>query len=154
MRILFVLLFVIPLIELYFLIELGEVIGALPTILLTVFTGVAGIALMRSQGLATVQTAQQEMAMGQSPQGSMMEGVFIFLGGVMLFFPGLVSDSIGLLFLLPPFRRFLIGQSLKGFQTKGHYRAGQNQDIFDGEWSEKEPESPKNIDHHNDTDKR
>jgi len=145
MRILFLLLFVVPLIELYFLIQLGDVIGALPTVLLTVFTAIVGVMLMRSQGVATMQNAQMEMAAGKSPQGSMLEGVFIFLGGVFLFFPGLISDSIGLLFLVPFIRRFLIKQSVKGMKSSGHYRYQRDDSVYEGEWSEKSPKPHKTI---------
>ena len=147
MRILFLLLFVVPLIELYFLIQLGNVIGALPTVLLTIFTAILGIALMRSQGLATLQNAQIEMATGKSPQSSMLEGVFIFLGGVFLFFPGLISDSIGLLFLVPFVRRFLINQSMKGMQTQGRFRYQKGDSVYEGEWAEKQQQSPKSLEH-------
>lgn len=145
MKILLILLLVVPLIELYFLIQVGEVIGALPTVLLTVFTAIVGVALMRQQGLATVQAAQQQMASGESPQQAMMEGVFIFLGGVFLFFPGLISDSIGFLFLIPFVRRFLIRKSMHGFETRGHYRTQKGEQVFDGEWEEKSPQKPSQI---------
>ena len=145
MKIFLLLLLIVPLVELYFLIQVGEVIGALPTVLLTVFTAVVGVALMRQQGLATVQTAQIQMASGESPQQTMMEGVFIFIGGVFLFFPGLISDAIGFLFLIPFVRRFLIGQSLKGFATKGHYRTQTDDQVFEGEWEEKPPQKPNQI---------
>ena len=137
MRILFLLLFVIPLVELYFLIQVGENIGALPTVLLTIFTAVAGITLMRMQGLAIMQKAQLSMASGQPPQIEVMEGVFIFLGGIFLFFPGLITDGIGFLFLMPFVRRFLIKQSLNGMQSRGSFRQKSEQDgVYEGEWSE------------------
>ncbi|BCN93987.1 membrane protein [Thiomicrorhabdus immobilis] len=145
MRILFLLLFVVPLIELYFLIQVGNVIGALPTVLLTIFTAVLGVFLMRSQGIATLQNAQMEMAAGKSPQTSMLEGVFIFLGGVFLFFPGLISDSIGLLFLVPFIRRFLIKQSVKGMQSSGRYRYQTRDSVYEGEWSEKATQTHKTL---------
>ena len=147
MRILFLFLFIIPLIELYFLIQLGNVIGALPTILLTIFTAFLGVVLMRSQGLATLQNAQIEMATGKSPQASMFEGVFIFLGGVFLFFPGLVSDGIGLLFLVPFIRRFFIKQSMKGMQAQGRFRYQNNDSVYEGEWAEKQERPHKTIKH-------
>jgi len=145
MRILFLILFIVPLIELYFLIQLGDVIGALPTVLLTIFTAVFGVMLMRSQGVATIQNAQREMSEGKSPQASMLEGVFIFLGGVFLFFPGLISDSIGFLFLIPFIRRFLIKQSVQGMQTKGRFRYQKEQSVYEGEWSEKEHKPHKSL---------
>ncbi len=146
MRILFLLLFIIPLIELYFLIQVGEEIGALPTILLTIFTAVAGIALMRMQGLAIMQKAQLSMASGQPPQMEVMEGVFIFLGGIFLFFPGLITDGIGFLFLMPFIRHFLIKQSVNGMQSRGRFRQKtQQNEYYEGEWSETTPRTSQRI---------
>jgi UPF0716 protein FxsA len=150
MRIFFLLLLIIPLVELYFLIQVGGLIGALPTVLLTIFTAIAGLVLMRSQGLATIQRAQQEMSAGQSPESSMFEGVFIFLGGVLLFFPGLISDSLGLLFLVPFVRRFLIVQATKGMATKNYYRYQRGEQVYEGEWEQKPPRDPNVIEHERD----
>ena len=147
MRILFLLLFVIPLIELYFLIQVGEEIGAFPTILLTILTAVVGIALMRAQGLAIMQKAQLAMASGQPPQQEVMEGVFIFLGGIFLFFPGLISDGIGFLFLIPFVRQFFISQSLKGMSSKGRFNyQSQKGEYYEGEWSERSGPVNKRLD--------
>jgi UPF0716 protein FxsA len=134
----FLILFVlIPLAELYVLIQVGGVIGALPTVLLTVFTAIAGFLLMRTQGMSTLQQAQVAMAQGEAPQMAMMEGVFIFLGGV-----------LGLLFLIPFVRRALIRQTMKGFAVKGHYRYQNSRgDTFEGEWREAEPKKPQNLTH-------
>ncbi|GKT12636.1 MAG: UPF0716 protein FxsA [Thiomicrorhabdus sp.] len=147
MKILFLFLFIIPLIELYFLIQLGEEIGALPTVLLTIFTAVAGVALMRMQGLAVMQKAQQAMASGEPPTAAMLEGVFIFLGGIFLFFPGLISDGLGFLFLIPFVRQFFIGQSIKGMKSTGrfHYK-GQKGEYYEGEWSEGVAKEHKRLD--------
>lgn len=143
----FLLLFVlVPLIELYFLIQLGNVIGALPTILLTISTAFAGIVLMRIQGLSTMQNAQIAMSSGEPPQMALMEGVFIFLGGVLLFFPGLISDALGLVLLIPFIRRFLIKHSLKGSAMRGRFKYQSRQgDYYEGEWTEAEPKQPQSL---------
>jgi len=147
LKVFFLLFLLIPLIELYVLIQVGGVIGALPTVLLTITTAIVGVALMRSQGLATMQNAQLAMASGKAPQQELMEGVFIFLGGVLLFVPGLISDSIGLLFLIPWIRQPLIRQALKGTQMRGHYRhQGSQGDYYEGEWSEAQPKKPHSLD--------
>ncbi len=145
MRILLLLIFLVPIVELYFLIQVGGMIGALPTVLLTIATAVFGVALMRSQGVATIQKAQVEMNSGQAPQATMFEGVFIFLGGVLLFFPGLISDFLGLVFLIPFVRRFLISQSMKGMRTQTHYRSQRGEQVFEGEWEEKGAVEPNKI---------
>ncbi len=143
MRILFLFLLIAPLIELYFLIQLGEVIGALPTVLLTIFTALLGVALMRAQGLAIMQKAQLAMHEGRVPQTEVMEGVFIFLGGIFLFFPGLISDGIGFLFLIPLVRHFLIAQSLKGMTIRMHRGShSSGGSFYEGEWCEKRENNP------------
>ena len=147
LKVFFLLFLFIPLIELYVLIQVGSVIGALPTVLLTIATAAMGIVLMRAQGLATMQKAQVAMASGNPPQMALMEGVFIFLGGVFLFVPGLISDGLGLLFLIPFVRQFLIKQSLKGNRMRGQsrYQSAQN-DYYEGEWHEVKPKPPGAID--------
>ncbi|MDG6779060.1 FxsA family protein [Thiomicrorhabdus sp. zzn3] len=140
----------IPLLELYLLIQVGGVIGALPTVLLTVATAVIGVWLMRSQGVKVLQDAQLAMTQGEAPQTAMMEGVFIFLGGVLLLVPGLMTDALGLLFLIPWVRQTMIRQSLKGLQMRGHYRYQNSRgDYFEGEWREAEEKPASRLQHRN-----
>lgn len=103
-KVFFIVFIVVPLLELYVLIEVGSQIGALPTILLTIFTALVGGLLMKHQGLQVVQQAQMAVAKGEAPQQQVIEGMMIFIGGAMLLLPGLVTDFLGFLFLLPPVR--------------------------------------------------
>lgn len=138
LKVFFLLFLLVPLVELYVLIQVGSEIGAMPTVLLTISTAIAGVWLMRSQGVATMQKAQVAMASGQAPQMALMEGVYIFLGGVLLFIPGLISDAMGFLFLIPFVRRAIIKQTLKGYESRGFYRYRDSQgDYYEGEWKEK-----------------
>ncbi|MBD3610909.1 MAG: FxsA family protein [Hydrogenovibrio crunogenus] len=132
-KIFFLLFLLVPLVELYVLIEVGAIIGALPTILLTIITAIVGAALMRHQGVSTMQKAQLNMAQGQVPAVEMMEGVFIFLGGLMLLIPGLITDAMGFMLLIPPIRQLLakklIAQRQAQYaQYKGH--------VYETEWTE------------------
>lgn len=142
MRILFILFLLVPAVELYFLIQVGSVIGALPTILLTVLTAIAGASLMRSQGIATMQKAQQAMLMGQPPQQEVVEGVMIFLGGLMLLIPGLITDFLGFLLLIPPVRQVMARRLLQraGSYQRGGFKAHSGE-TFEGEWQQK-PQQP------------
>ena len=97
-----------PLIELYLLIEVGSEIGALPTILLSIFTAVLGGALVRMQGLAVLFRAQAQMANREVPAFELLEGVLLVLAGLMLLLPGFVTDTLGFLLLLPSLRRWFI----------------------------------------------
>ncbi len=125
-RILFLLFLCIPLIEIYLLIQVGEVIGALPTIFMVVFTAVLGVALLRWQGLVTLTRMQAAMARGELPAVTMIEGVFLLVAGALLLTPGFFTDAIGFALLIPPLRQSL-AQSLllRGmFQTGGGFRRG------------------------------
>ena len=102
-----------PLLELYVLIEVGSEIGALPTILLSIFTAILGASLVRMQGLSVLMRVQQSMAQGQAPAIEMLEGAMLMLSGVMLLFPGFITDIFGFLMLIPPLRRSFIIAMLK-----------------------------------------
>lgn len=102
-----------PLVELFILIEVGSVIGALPAILLCVATAALGAALVRAQGLRTLREAQAAMGRGEVPAVAMLEGVVLALAGVLLLTPGLVTDAIGFAALMPPLRRGLLLRGLR-----------------------------------------
>ncbi|HPY41314.1 MAG TPA: FxsA family protein, partial [Thiolinea sp.] len=99
--ILAVLFFTVPLIEIYLLIQVGHVIGALPTILLVIATSILGAYLLKQQGLSTLARFQNNLRQGQLPATEIKEGVFILIGGLLLMTPGFFTDFLGLFFLLP-----------------------------------------------------
>lgn len=110
---------VVPLVELYLLIEVGQVIGALPTIGLCVLTAVLGGVLLRFQGLQTMMRAQASLARREVPALEMLEGVALAVGGLLLMTPGFATDALGFLCLLPWSRRALIRGLLRRSQV--HY---------------------------------
>ncbi len=97
-----------PLVELYVLIEVGSEIGALPTILLSVFTAILGAYLVHLQGVSVLTRVQSTLARGEAPALEMLEGTMIMMSGVMLLFPGFITDIFGFLMLVPPLRRKFI----------------------------------------------
>ena len=98
---------VTPLIEIYLFIEIGVVIGAFQTILLILVTAVIGVALLRRQGLSTMQKVQSQMQHGELPAIGLLEGMMLFFAGALLLTPGFFTDSIGFILLIPPLRRAL-----------------------------------------------
>jgi len=110
MRFIFILLLLIPAIEIGLFIEAGSRIGTLNTLLLIVATAVIGLALIRQQGISTVFRAQDKLAHGEAPAYEMLEGVFFALAGILLVTPGFFTDSVGFLFLVPPLRRLIISR--------------------------------------------
>lgn len=118
---LFLILFIaIPLVEIYFLIQIGEVIGAWPTILLVVLTAVIGVGLLRWQGFSTLMRFQSQVASGQVPAMPMFEGLLLVVAGALLLTPGFVTDTIGFILLIPPLRQGLIRWAIQ----KGVIRTG------------------------------
>ena len=105
---LFLLFILVPLVEIYFLIQVGSVIGAIPTIGLVVFTALLGAMLLRFQGMTTLQRTRMTMAQGQVPAIEMLEGVLLLFAGALLLTPGFFTDAIGFAFLVPPLRQALI----------------------------------------------
>ena len=134
---------VVPIVEIYLLIEVGSVIGALPTIILVVATAVIGAFLLRQQGMSTLARFQKNMASGALPAKEMMEGVLLVIGGALLMTPGFFTDTIGFLCLIPFTRQFIVNQIIKRslFKTQssvsGANRSGVDGDIIEGEYSHK-----------------
>lgn len=111
--VLLLLFLLVPLVEIYLLIKIGGVIGALPTVVLVVLTAVLGAALARYQGLATLQRLQATMARGEAPAIEMFEGVLLLVGALLLLTPGFLTDLLGFACLLPLTRRALAFWLLK-----------------------------------------
>ena len=98
---LFFLFTLVPLVELYLLIRLGTYIGAVDTIAIVIGTGVAGGLLAKSQGLAVLDRMRAELNQGRLPAESLFDGLLILIAGAMLVTPGLLTDGLGLLLLIP-----------------------------------------------------
>lgn len=112
MRPLLLLFIVLPILEMWVLISVGEKIGALPTIGLVLLTAVVGLALLKRQGISTVMRAQQKMQVGELPAKEMAEGIFLAVGGALLLTPGFITDTIGFACLIPGIRQLVLGRLL------------------------------------------
>lgn len=95
---------IVPLVELALLIEIGKVIDVGPTIALVVVTGVVGAALARHEGLRTFRSIQSDLTAGRLPGDRLIDALLILVAGVLLVTPGIITDGIGFLLLLPPAR--------------------------------------------------
>lgn len=113
---LFLLFIGVPLVELALLIQLGKLVGLLPTLALIVLTGALGAALARRQGLAVIGQVRSETAGGRIPAGPIVDGVIILLAAAVLMTPGVLTDAAGFLCLVPAFRRWLKGRLKRRFE--------------------------------------
>lgn len=103
----FALFILLPLAELYLLIEVGSDIGGFATIALCLLTAAVGGMLVRLQGMQTLMQAKHLMDAGQPPAEQMLHGIMIAASGMMLFLPGFITDVIGFMLLIPLFRKIL-----------------------------------------------
>ena len=100
----------VPIAEIYLLIQVGQVIGAGWTVLLVVLTAVIGVWLLRIQGLSTLLRAQQRLHDNELPAREILEGMALVVAGALLLTPGFFTDAVGFLLLFPPTRIWLAGR--------------------------------------------
>lgn len=105
---LFLLFVAVPIVEIGLFIQVGGAIGLWPTLAIVVLTAIAGTALMRAQGLMTLNRLQASLAEGRNPANPMAQGAMILVAGVLLLTPGFFTDAVGFALLLPPVRSALI----------------------------------------------
>jgi UPF0716 protein FxsA len=103
----------VPVLELALLIEIGKYLGILPTIALMFGTGLLGAFLARRQGLTTLREARSKIEHGEIPVGSLVDGVLILIAAALLITPGVLTDALGFLLLLPPFRKKVMAALLR-----------------------------------------
>ena len=108
---------VVPVVEIYVLIQVGQAIGALPTVILLVADALLGTWLFKREGRkawTALRTALQERRV---PAKEVADGALVVVGGAFLITPGFVTDVIGVLCLLPP-TRAVLRVMLTGFFTR------------------------------------
>lgn len=92
---------IIPMIELYLLIKLGSAIGGFNTILLVILTGFVGAWLARMEGINTMMKVRMHLQNNIMPAEELIDALIIFIAGLVLITPGLITDTLGLLLLWP-----------------------------------------------------
>ena len=95
---------IIPIIEIYLLIEIGSMFGALTAVALVILTGFLGAFLARMQGLQTLYRIQESLREGRMPSGELLDALLIVIAGRGLLTPGFLTDSAGFLLLIPATR--------------------------------------------------
>ena len=119
----FALFILVPLAELYLLIEVGSGIGGFLTIALCLLTAALGGILVRHQGMRTLLQAKDLVDRGEPPAEQMLHGMMIAISGVMLFLPGFITDLIGFLLLIPMIRHWL-GRRIISTQISNQRKGG------------------------------
>lgn len=110
---LFLVLIAIPLLELALLIKLGQSIGVFATFAVLLISAGAGLMIMQAQGFAALGRASQSMREGKPPVEPVVDSFMLMLAGGLLLVPGLITDVVGLLLLIPPVRHLVAAWGLR-----------------------------------------
>ena len=95
---------IIPVFEIYLLIEIGSVFGVFTSIALVIFTGFLGAYLARIQGLQTLFRIQESLREGRMPSAELLDALLIGIAGLVLLTPGFLTDTVGFVLLIPSTR--------------------------------------------------
>jgi UPF0716 protein FxsA len=155
MPVLVLLFIVLPIAELYVIIQIGGAIGVLPTLGLLVLDSLVGAALARSQSRAAWERFNRALAEGRVPGREVFDGAMIIVGGALLLTPGFITDVFGLLLLIPPTRDLLrlfltrsvskragVAWRVTSFGSARAPRAGTRPRTYDYEGSAREVTDP------------
>lgn len=127
---------VVPIVEIYLLIQVGQVIGAGWTIFLVVLTAVIGVWLLKLQGISTLARAQQKLQENELPAREILEGMGLVVAGALLLTPGFFTDTIGFFLLLPPTRIWLVSRIAERMVLSASVRVQgehhRQDDVIDG----------------------
>jgi UPF0716 protein FxsA len=126
---------IVPLVELYLLVKLGSVVGVAPTVVLVVFTGVLGAWLARVQGLNVLRRLGADLAEGRLPADAVTDGLLILIAGAVLLTPGLLTDAMGFLLLIPKGRTAVRKVAVAWFERR--FKPA-DPDVIDVEWRREE----------------
>jgi UPF0716 protein FxsA len=139
----------VPLAEIYVIIQVGEAIGVIPTVLILAADSIVGSMLLKSQGRRVWARFRQTVERGGMPHREVLDGVLVIFGGAFLITPGFLTDVIGALLLLPPtralFRRLLVrrlGRRIQFRAFRGRRRGGGGGRDYDVEGTATEYDAP------------
>ena len=121
----------IPVIEIYLMIKVGGVIGALNTILLIFFTAITGVYFVKLAGLRTLQSGLSQIVKNEMPIYEIISGAALAFAALLLIIPGFLTDIIGFLLIIPITRKIFIRIISSKFNKKK-----VNKDFIEGEFEE------------------
>ena len=151
---------VVPVVEIYVIIQVGQAIGAVPTVLLLLLDGVVGAAIVRREGAKAWLALREALAAGRVPTREIADGALVVLGGALLLSPGFVTDAVGLFLVLPftrPLARRLLARTMgrrvrivtatgRRLRPDARGPAHRPGDVIDGEVVGEEPAKPNRPD--------
>jgi UPF0716 protein FxsA len=137
-----------PALEIYLYVLLGGSIGAGYTLAVIGAAALAGALILRFQGFSLLMKARRALIEGRQPAPIVIDGVAVLVAGLLLLLPGMISDLLGLLLLVPPVRRWLIGRLANAISRQLRRRAGiveEVGEVIDVTFREEPPDPPGSL---------
>ncbi len=141
MNSIFLLIILIPVIEIYLLIKIGSEIGAITTILLILTTAIIGVYYAKYEGLNTLKSGFQQLSRNETPAYEVISGAVIAFAALLLILPGFITDTLGFLLIFPPSRNLLFKKFTKKFKQKDV----KKNNFIDGEFEDIDDENDRKI---------
>ena len=130
----------VPAIEIYLMIKVGGVIGALNTILLIFFTAITGVYFAKLAGLSTLRSGLGQIVKNEIPIYEIISGAALAFAALLLIIPGFLTDIFGFLLIIPITRKFLIKPISSKFNNKKN-----DDDIIEGDFEENKKDNNDKI---------
>ena len=141
MNSIFLLIILIPVIEIYLLIKIGSQIGAMTTILLIFVTAITGVYYAKYEGLNTLKSGFLQLSKNETPAYEVISGAAIAFAALLLIIPGFVTDMLGFLIIFPITRKLIFKKISKKFKKNETKR----NNFIDGEFEDIEDDNDKKI---------
>ena len=122
----------LPILEIFVLIKVGNIIGALNTVLLIIFTAITGVYFAKLEGLNSIRSGMSQLLKNEIPLYEMISGATLAFAALLLIFPGFITDIVGFALILPITRKIFINKFLTKFSKKKE----ENKKIIDGEYED------------------
>ena len=141
MNSIFLLIILVPALEIYFLIKIGSQIGAITTIFLIFTTAIVGVYYAKYEGLNTLKSGFLQISKNQPPTYEVVSGAAIAFAALLLIIPGFFTDIIGFLLIFPISRKIIFGKISNKYKNKKNLK----KDYIDGDFEDIEDDNDKKI---------
>ena len=137
----FLVIILVPIIEIYLLIKIGSEIGALTTILLIFTTAIVGVYYAKYEGLNTLKSGFAQLSKNETPAYEVISGAAIAFAALLLIIPGFATDVVGFLLIFPLSRKFIFNLFSKKFPQKKR----EKNNFIDGEFEDIDDDNDRKI---------
>ena len=141
MNTIFLIIILIPVVEIYLFIKIGSEIGAITTILLVFTTAIIGVYYAKYEGLNTLRSGFIQLSKNQTPAYEVVSGAAIAIAAVLLIIPGFATDVFGFLLIFPLSRKFIFSK----FKNKINKNDNSKKDFIEGDFEDIEDDNDKKL---------